>query len=73
MIKLFLENHVPYHIDEENNIFIHAGFNQYGSLDIQELETFIWDRTMVKDAIENYLDEGSFYNPNNSFKNIFVY
>jgi serine/threonine protein phosphatase 1 len=71
MIKLFLENSVPYYIDD-NNIFIHAGFNQNGKLEYQEYETFMWDRNMVKDAIANKIDDESFYNPNNMFNKIFV-
>lgn len=72
MIKLFLENGLPYYIDNENNIFIHAGFNQNGKIDYQEYETFMWDRNMIKNAMENYTGDESFYNPNNSFNKIFI-
>lgn len=72
MLKLFFENAVPYYIDDDNNIFIHAGFNQNGKLEYQDVETFIWNRSMVRDAMENNKEDGSFYNPNNGYNKVYI-
>ena len=71
MIKLFLENAKPYHIDG-NILFLHAGFNQYEPIESQDVDTLMWNRTMVKNSIENDTSESSFYNPNNKYDKIFI-
>lgn len=72
MLKLFFENALPYYIDDSNNIFIHAGFNQNGILKYQDVDTFIWNRSMVRDAMENNKEDGSFYNPNNGYNKVYI-
>jgi serine/threonine protein phosphatase 1 len=72
MLKLFFKNALPYYIDNDNNIFIHAGFNQNSKLEYQDLETFIWDRKMIKDAIEGNKNDNSYYNPQNGFNKIYI-
>ncbi len=72
MLKLFFENALPYYVDDSKNIFIHAGFNQNGKIEYQDLETFIWNRSMVRDAMENNKDDGSFYNPNNGYNKVYI-
>ena len=44
--KEFFKNQLPYYRDEENNLFIHGGFNRHFYL-IEQLEyTFWWDRDL---------------------------
>ena len=48
----FLESLLPYYIDEENRIFIHAGFtNQKGVEHEYFTSLFFWDRTLWETAL----------------------
>jgi len=48
----FFRQQVLYYIDEENNCYVHAGFNRHQSFYSQREETFYWDRSLFIDAIE---------------------
>jgi serine/threonine protein phosphatase 1 len=50
--KAFFRDQVLYHVDEENNCFVHAGFNRYQSFYEQRDETYYWDRSLFMDALE---------------------
>lgn len=50
--KSFFRNQVLYHIDPQNNCFVHAGFNRYQPFYEQREETYYWDRSLFIDALE---------------------
>ena len=50
--KDFFDKQVLYHIDDDNNCFVHAGFNRYQSFYEQREETYYWDRSLFIDAVE---------------------
>ena len=45
----FLKQAKPYHI-HQNKLFVHAGINVNRPLEEQGLETFLWDRSFVRQA-----------------------
>ncbi len=48
----FLKNLLNYHIDSDNNLFIHAGFtNTNGVMHEYFSKTFYWDRTLWETAL----------------------
>lgn len=49
--KDFFENQLWYYKDEENNLFIHAGFNRHKKLEDQDNTVFIWDRDLFMAAL----------------------
>lgn len=49
--KEFFKNQLPYYRDEENNLFIHGGFNRHYYLKEQLPETFWWDRDLWNAAL----------------------
>lgn len=50
--KEFFRNQVLYYLDDENNCFVHAGFNRYQPFHEQREETLYWDRSLFLDAME---------------------
>jgi len=50
--KSFFRDQVLYHVDGDNNCFVHAGFNRYQSFYDQREETYYWDRSLFIDAME---------------------
>lgn len=48
----FFSDQQAYFVDENNNCFVHGGFNRYQSFYEQREETFYWDRSLFLDAIE---------------------
>lgn len=74
-IKSFIESGVDYHIDNTDNVFVHAGFNQNEPIESQSASVFMWDRNMVLDAI-NRSDVSkysrSFYNSKNTYNKIYI-
>jgi serine/threonine protein phosphatase 1 len=50
--KAFFRNQVLYHVDEDKNCFVHAGFNRYQSFYDQREESYYWDRSLFMDALE---------------------
>jgi serine/threonine protein phosphatase 1 len=49
--KLFFNNQELYHI-ENNDCFVHAGFNRHQAFSEQREETLYWDRSLFADAME---------------------
>jgi serine/threonine protein phosphatase 1 len=50
--RQFFESQLLYHIDSENNCYVHAGFNRFLSFTQQRPETFYWDRELWLAALE---------------------
>lgn len=48
----FFEKQKLYYIDDENNCFVHAGFNRFLTFAQQWPETFYWDRELWLAALE---------------------
>lgn len=74
---IFFEMQLPYYIDNDNNLFIHGGFNRFQPFKEQRPETYYWDRTLWQDALQWQIEKryhGS-VNPfkiSTQFKNIFI-
>lgn len=49
--KKFFRNQLPYHIDKNNNLFIHGGFNRHYPLEDQDPFIFWWDRDLWYQAL----------------------
>ncbi len=47
----FFSNQVDYYLDEENNLFVHGGFNRHKTLEEQEKNIFYWDRDLWLAAV----------------------
>lgn len=47
----FFKNQLPYYKDDENNLFIHGGFNRHFYLNEQMDYTFWWDRDLWSQAL----------------------
>jgi serine/threonine protein phosphatase 1 len=47
----FFENQLPYHIDQDNNLFIHGGFDRHKLLKNQDEFIFYWDRDLFLAAL----------------------
>lgn len=47
----FFANQLPYYKDEEDNLFIHGGFNRHFYLDDQDQSMFWWDRDLWSQAL----------------------
>lgn len=47
----FFKNQLPYYRDEDDNLFIHGGFNRHFYLDEQLEYTFWWDRDLWSQAL----------------------
>jgi len=49
-IERYFNKCFPYYIDEENNIYVHGGFDWHKPIEDQDLHTLMWDRHMVDTA-----------------------
>jgi serine/threonine protein phosphatase 1 len=49
--KKFYQDQLPYFIDENNNLFIHGGFNRHLKIKNQDPNVFIWDRDLWLSAL----------------------
>jgi len=49
----FFKRALPYFVDN-NRLFVHAGIDPRQPLDKQDLNIFLWDRTLVHQALELY-------------------
>ena len=75
MVKSFIESGVKYYIDDDNNIYTHAGFNQNEPIEQQAFSVFLWDRNMVLDTINGgnpYSSSDTFYDPKNKYNKIYI-
>jgi len=50
-IEFFLNTQKNYYIDEENNLFIHGGFDRHKYLKDQKEHVYYWDRDLFLSAI----------------------
>lgn len=50
----FFLNQRFYHIDEQNNCFVHAGFDRTIPFEDQSPETYCWDRSLWKQALASH-------------------
>ena len=50
--KAFFRDQVLFHVDNQENCFVHAGFNRYQPFYDQREETYYWDRSLFIDAME---------------------
>ncbi|NOZ75694.1 MAG: serine/threonine protein phosphatase [FCB group bacterium] len=48
--RQFLQAAQPYHVDENNQLFVHAGFEPDVSLEKQDVDRFYWDRSLYMAA-----------------------
>lgn len=48
---MFFNTQKPYYIDQDNNLFIHGGFNRHHKLAEQSLNEFAWDRDLWMAAL----------------------
>ncbi len=64
LIESFIKSGKAYHIDTDNNVFCHAGFDLRLPIDSQPFNTFMWDRNMILDGVNKKAQ--------NSYNKIFV-
>lgn len=55
--KRFFRSQVNYFIDEENNCFVHGGFNRQLAIENQPEYLYYWDRDLWLEALNHMLDE----------------
>jgi serine/threonine protein phosphatase 1 len=64
--RLFFQRQHLYHIDEDNNCFVHGGFNRHQAFVGQRPQIYFWDRDLWSDALhhvawtEHYRQEKEF-------------
>lgn len=49
--EAFYAKQVPYYIDENNNCFVHGGFNRHYTIASQDMEELAWDRDLVQEMM----------------------
>ena len=49
----FFQKALPYFL-ENNRLFVHAGIDPRKPLEQQDLDTFLWDRSLVQQALDTY-------------------
>ncbi|MFT3911739.1 MAG: metallophosphoesterase [Ferruginibacter sp.] len=47
----FYAQQVPYYVDDNNNCFVHGGFNRHFKIAIQNMEELAWDRDLVQEMM----------------------
>lgn len=76
--KYLLSQQVPYIIDEDNNLFIHGGFNRHLMLAQQPKHVFWWDRDLWNSALswksmtKGMLEEKPKFKMVEDFKEVFI-
>jgi serine/threonine protein phosphatase 1 len=70
----FFANQLPYYIDKNNNLFIHAGFNRHYPLVEQTELQYYWDRDLWLAALSfGKMREGGYkFKIKDNFKEIFI-
>lgn len=48
----FLRSQLLYHVDDDGNCYVHAGFNRFQDFYQQREQTYYWDRSLFIDAME---------------------
>lgn len=54
--KVFFENQKIYHI-ENNNCYVHGGFNRFQPFEGQTNSTYFWDRILWQEALQWQIDQ----------------
>ena len=49
----FYKNMVYYHIDSENRVFVHGGFDRNFKIEDNSIDTLMWDRTLFQKALSH--------------------
>lgn len=75
--KEFFYSQVPFFIDEQNNCYVHGGFDRFNCFEGQRPEHYYWDRELWTDALlqlaENlYRPEPKPFYIKTEFRNIFI-
>ena len=75
--KEFFRNQQLYFIDEENNCFVHGGFNRHYFIDDEihnDTEVLIWDRDLLSEMLsyDKMLIKDNQFKIKNNFKEIFI-
>lgn len=60
----FLEDMIPYYVDDKNRVFVHGGFDPLTPLESQSIDVLLWDR----DLLCNYAPKHAV----SEFKHVFV-
>lgn len=73
----FFSSQKPYYIDENNNCFVHAGFDRHNCFYNQRPELYYWDRQLWSDAVTHLAEEKLGRNPEEfyiktAFNSIFI-
>ena len=66
----FYRGQLPYHIDGQNRLFIHAGLNLEERIEEQTEDVFCWDRSLIYKAMS--CGHNDRLNDVNNFKQIFI-
>lgn len=53
----FLENALPCYTEQENKFFVHAGFDPKEPVEVQDLDTFLWDRKLARITLDFYIKQ----------------
>lgn len=56
-IKLLEFKALPYYVDEDNRVFVHGGFFAGVPLELQDLHTFTWDRSLINHAKDHEIKQ----------------
>jgi len=71
----FFNNQLDYYIDEDNNCFVHGGFNRHKLLEEEiDRQVFIWDRDLLASARSYSSMKNNTYpfKMKNNFKEVFI-
>lgn len=70
----FFKNQVNYYIDEDNNLYVHGGFNRHKHIDEQEEHVYYWDRDLFLAALsyESMKDNEHPFKMKDEFNTIFI-
>lgn len=73
-IDFFMNKQVNYFIDEENNLFVHGGFNRHEPLEEQHEDVFLWDRDFFMSAMSygQMKEEKGPFKMKGDFKHVYV-
>ena len=66
----FLENAKPYYLSEQNELFVHAGIDTRKSLEEQDLQTLLFDRSFYYSVMEDHMEDGN--TPFTKYKKVFL-
>ena len=47
----FYSRQVPYYVDEQNNCFVHGGFDRNSKIAEQDMKSLAWDRNLVNEMM----------------------